>query len=93
MAPIRVLDTYRREVELTEPRWRSIVDGHPEIAPNLARALMVMGEGVMSGLGRDKTEDAFYVFNIYPDTWIKVVVREDEGVLQVVTAFACENPR
>jgi len=93
VAPIRVLDTYRREVELTERRWRSIVDGHPEIAPDLARALMVMGEGVMLGLGRDRTEDDFYVFNIRPDVWIKVVVRGEGEVREVVTALACENPR
>jgi hypothetical protein len=85
---IKVRDTYGRDVELSAGRWYRIIKSHPELAPYLGSALIIMGERVLLGLGRDHDEDCFYVHDVGPSAWIKVVVRAEGRHGEVITAFA-----
>jgi hypothetical protein len=80
------LDGEGRLVELTEARWRHIIEGHPELWAHQGRVLAAINEGERRP-GRWPDEEWFYLATSRPSRWLKVVVRYNSGRGEIVTAF------
>lgn len=82
------VDPDGRRVELTEERWRHVLDGHPELAPHLASVTRAIREPDQRRAGREVGEEWFYLEGAGPSRWLKVVVHYEGGRGRIVTAFA-----
>lgn len=83
-----VLDADGRRVELTEERWRHILDAHSELAELRAAVLDVVRFPERRLPGRSVNEQWFLSERVGPSRWLHVVVAYGEGRGWIVTAFA-----
>lgn len=77
-----------RRVELTNERWRHIVERHPEIDgrdDEVLGAVEAPDERLPGGV---ENEEWFYARTDAPSNWLKVVVAYAEGRGYIVTAHA-----
>jgi hypothetical protein len=82
------IDPLGRTVHLAEERWRHIIDGHPYMAPFRAEVLQAV-EAPTDLIEQPRLgQDWFYLRNVGPSQWLKVVVAFDEdSVGSIRTAF------
>ncbi|HEY3866046.1 MAG TPA: hypothetical protein VGL54_08185 [Solirubrobacteraceae bacterium] len=81
-------DPSGRTVELTEERWRHIVERHPEIETHGEVMLRAVQKPDRQIAGRLSNEEWFYVETDAPSAWLKVIVAYAEGCGYIVTAYA-----
>lgn len=81
------LDPDGRRVDLTEERWRHIVDGHPELVPYAASVTRAVRQPDRRMAGREDDEEWFYLKGAGPSRWLKVVVHYEGGRGRIITAF------
>lgn len=81
-------DPEGRRVELTEERWRHIVEEHPEIESFEDDVLRAVATPDRWLPGRLANEAWFYLRVERPSKWLKVAVAYAEGRGYVVTAHA-----
>jgi hypothetical protein len=77
-----------RMVELTEERWRHIVERHPEIEAHGEVVLRAVQRPDRQMVGRLSNEEWFYLETDAPSAWMKVIVAYAEGRGYIVTAYA-----
>jgi hypothetical protein len=84
-----VTDPDGRRVELTDERWAHIVDpdNHPELTDLKAEVLRAVASPDGRAAGREPDELWFYLANVGPSSWLKVVVRFNAERAFIVTAF------
>jgi hypothetical protein len=82
------IDPDGRLVELTDERWRHIVECHPEIDGHDDGVLWAVREPDEQMPGGLENEAWYYVKTEAPSNWLKVVVAYAEGRGYVVTAHA-----
>jgi hypothetical protein len=83
-------DPNGRPVKLDQERWNHIIDatsGHREIAPLRAEVLRAVQAPDRRLPGREPNEEWFYLGNVGPTRWIKVVVLYEDGYGRIITAF------
>lgn len=78
-----------RRVELTAERWAHIVDSeaHPELVDLQAEVLRAVAEPTETRPGREPDETWFYLRDVGPSRWLKVVVVFTADRAYIVTAF------
>jgi hypothetical protein len=79
-----------RHVSLDQERWDHIVDptyGHPEIVPLQAEVLRAVRTPDRRLPGREPNEEWFYLGDVGPSRWMKVVVLYEHGYGRIITAF------
>jgi hypothetical protein len=81
-------DPNGRLVELTAERWSHITAGHPELAPHLADVVQAVEKPDRQLPGRAPHEEWFYLEDVGPSRWLKVVVHYEQGTGRIITAFA-----
>jgi hypothetical protein len=88
MTVLAIADQQGREVELTADRWTHITAGHPEMVGHQAGILAAVQHPTRHLPGRRPGEDWYYLENVGPSRWLKVVVayRGERG--SITTAFA-----
>lgn len=85
----KVADPDGRRVDLTEERGAHITDGHPELASYRNEVLETVRTPSRRRPGGTLGEEWFYLENVGPSRWLKVVVRyETIERGWIVTAFA-----
>jgi hypothetical protein len=84
-----VFDPDGRRVELTAERWAHIAGpgSHPELAGLLAEVLRAVSEPTQVRAGREPDEMWFYLQDVGPSRWLKVVVVFEPDRAYIVTAF------
>lgn len=83
-----VSDFAGRSVRLTKERWGHIVDGHPELAPYRKAILDALVQPTKHLGGRAASEEWYYLAEVGPSNWLKVVVSYENSQGTVITAFA-----
>jgi hypothetical protein len=83
-----VSDLSGRTVELTEERWRHVVERHPEIQMLDQTVLQAVQAHDHHVAGRLANEEWYYLKTDSPSNWLKVVVAYAEGRGHIVTAYA-----
>jgi hypothetical protein len=89
-----VLDIDGRAVDLTEERWHHIIGaeprraGHPELARYRADVMRAVQTPDLRLPGRRAGEEWFYLGDVGPSRFLKVVVAYHGGRGRVITAFA-----
>jgi hypothetical protein len=86
--PASVEDSSGRRVELTEERWRHIVERHPEIETHVEMVLQAVRKPDRQIAGRLSNEEWLYLETDKPSAWLKVVVAYAESRGYIVTAYA-----
>jgi len=79
-----------RRVELTEERWRHILDeedGHPELARYQAEVMRAVQTPDERRPGRKSNEQWFFLRDAGPSRWLQVVVAYEDDRGWIVTAF------
>lgn len=90
MASESVRDPDGRVVELSDERC-PIVDpdnGHPELSAFRHEILRAVHAPHLRLDGRRPTEEWFYLREVGPSRWLKVIVFYDRPVGRIITAFA-----
>lgn len=82
-----VVDPRGRRVELTSERWNHILDRHPEIAEHRADVLRAIDQPSAQLPGRHAGQTWFYLAEVGPSGWLKVIVDFDQAIGQIITAF------
>jgi hypothetical protein len=81
-------DPLGRIVSLTDERWEHIVDGHPYMASFRADVLRAVEEPTDRIEQPRVGQDWFYLQDVGPSRWLKVVVAfDEESVGSIRTAF------
>ncbi len=86
------LDPDGRRVELSEERWRHIIERHPRLAPYIRSIMAAVREPDRRVAGRDANEEWFLLSDAGPSQWLQVVVHYEGGDGWIVTAFARRMP-
>lgn len=76
-----------RRVELTAERWAHVVEIHPETAGLQEEVLRTVGSPDRQLSGRRANERWYYLENVGPSRWLKVVVAFTDERGWIVTAF------
>lgn len=81
-------DPRGREVVLTGERWKHIIDGHPELKAHLEDVVRAIEAPTDTTAGRGSYEEWFYLADVGPSRWLKVVVVfEAPPTGRIITAF------
>jgi hypothetical protein len=83
-----IADPHGRRVELTDERWRHIVERHPEIESYGDLILRAVYDPDERMEGTVSNEEWYYARTSAPSNWLKVVVAYAEGRGHIVTAHA-----
>jgi hypothetical protein len=81
------IDARGRRVELSEERWRHIVQQHPRMARYIRSVMAAVRDADRILPGDVATEEFFYLEGEGPARWLKVVVHYEGGNGRIVTAF------
>jgi hypothetical protein len=82
------LDPLRRTVHLPPERWQHIAYGHPQVSHLRAEVIRAIEEPTTWIDGARSGEAWFYLKDVGPSRWLKVVVAYDDKSVGVVqTAF------
>jgi hypothetical protein len=82
-----VVDPAGRRVELLDDRWKHIVARHPEMEALRDAVLRAVTAPTEQLAGRRPGEQWFYLGDVGPSRWLKVVVNFDAGAGRIITAF------
>lgn len=85
---LSLLDPDGRPVDLSVQRWAHILDGHPELAAHLEHVARAVRRPDRRRRGHRAGEEWFYLGEVGPSRWVKVVVHYEGGRGRIVTAFA-----
>jgi len=81
-------DPWGHRVVLTHDRWLHIIKAHPELERLRADVLHAAHAPTVVHPGRAADERWFYLANVGPSRWLKVVVVLDPGGFgRIITAF------
>lgn len=81
-------DPEGRLVELTAERWAHVLDIHPEVGSAQEEVLRAVSAPDRQRPGRRENEQWYYVEDVGPSKWLKVVVAYTEERGWIVTVFA-----
>jgi hypothetical protein len=82
-----VVDPAGRRIELLADRWKHIVARHPEMAGLWDAVLRAVTAPTEQLAGRRPGEQWFYLADVGPSRWLKVVINFDVGAGWIITAF------
>jgi len=84
------IDPDGTRVELTDERWRHILDeesGHPELARHQADVVRAVEAPDVRRPGRRGNEQWFFLRDVGPSRWLQVAVAYEGDRGWIVTAF------
>jgi hypothetical protein len=82
-----MIDSWGREVWLTEERWQHIVDGHKEVERHLDVLEQCVQTAEKRSRGRYPSVEKLWVQNVGPSKWFCVVVRYEGRTGTIKTAL------
>ncbi len=84
---VAMIDSWGREVWLTEERWQHIVDGHKEVERHLDVLEQCVQTADKRSRGRYPGAEKLWVQNAGPSKWFCVVVRYEGRTGTIKTAL------
>jgi hypothetical protein len=82
-----ITDHVRREVTLTEARWRHIVKGHPAMEGLELAVKRAVENADQKSRGNGENIEVLYGKNLGPARWLAVVVAYDGARGDILTAY------